>query len=380
MFLIAKIVRGRRLLHELEQAEKEKEKERERDRLEAQRKSIREDSTASTGSSSNSKNEKITGFTHHRRTGTSKEDSDAKKKSVMLVENNENKASTSGENDKEPKLRRRKTWASADAQRAVQSLRNSRKEQNWKRRNSIARASHSMMLDTVLRKAGSADLWYQHSFTHLAHQKAPHRRMIHSFPASVSTVSLRKGVSLDDDFYNRTVKANGAKRGSYDTRIKTSEGYGREVAYGISKGGTYSSTKGGEYGTTKSSLYDTTKRTSYCATKALPYCTNTVSYTKRKSYDTSKSLYDTKPSLYSNPKHSSTEMLPMLQRARQQSSRWSLSMEEAWIKLSRRLTSPCTLPLAMDLSSVCISRSFKKNKPKKRVRREYYLKNVMYNS
>ncbi|KAI6231389.1 hypothetical protein M3Y95_00376300 [Aphelenchoides besseyi] len=30
MFLIAKIVRGRRLLHELEQAEKEKERERER--------------------------------------------------------------------------------------------------------------------------------------------------------------------------------------------------------------------------------------------------------------------------------------------------------------------------------------------------------------
>lgn len=52
MFLIAKIVRGRRLLHELEAAEKENERQRERDRDIEQHKETADGSTAAVASSS----------------------------------------------------------------------------------------------------------------------------------------------------------------------------------------------------------------------------------------------------------------------------------------------------------------------------------------
>ncbi|CAD5233398.1 unnamed protein product [Bursaphelenchus xylophilus] len=56
------------------------------------------------------------------------------------------------------------------------------------------------------------------------------------------------------------------------------------------------------------------------------------------------------------------------------------SMEEAWSRLSRRLTAPCAIPVDFS-AAACLQRSFLRTpRPAKRVRREYYVKNVMYNS
>lgn len=88
MFLIAKIVRGRRLLHELEQEEKEKERERERERENQNRKPHRADST-STGSSSGKPEKPALRGPNKENLGEK-----GKKKSVQLVDNL-NKASTS---------------------------------------------------------------------------------------------------------------------------------------------------------------------------------------------------------------------------------------------------------------------------------------------